>query len=147
MQLAPTLLSFVLSFVYVAIYWNNHHHFFQLVPHGGGGDGGQSEPAVLAVADFYISVHHRLVDEQGSAQVPIAVYGATLRNEARIPRVPAESAEIAVRRRFYPGKAGANQVAQHRLILGSVRRVGGNSPDASFRRSARPRRLEFHNRA
>ena len=24
-------LSYVLSFIYVAIYWNNHHHFFQLV--------------------------------------------------------------------------------------------------------------------
>jgi uncharacterized membrane protein len=30
-ELAPAFLSYVLSFVYVAIYWNNHHHFFQLV--------------------------------------------------------------------------------------------------------------------
>lgn len=30
---APTLVSYILSFIYVAIYWNNHHHFFQLVPH------------------------------------------------------------------------------------------------------------------
>ena len=29
-QLWPTFLSFVLSFIYVAIYWNNHHHFFTL---------------------------------------------------------------------------------------------------------------------
>jgi uncharacterized membrane protein len=29
---APTFVSYILSFVYVAIYWNNHHHFFQLVP-------------------------------------------------------------------------------------------------------------------
>lgn len=28
----PVFLSYVLSFVYVAIYWNNHHHFFQLTP-------------------------------------------------------------------------------------------------------------------
>jgi uncharacterized membrane protein len=27
----PVFLSYVLSFIYVAIYWNNHHHFFQLV--------------------------------------------------------------------------------------------------------------------
>lgn len=26
----PVFLSYVLSFIYVAIYWNNHHHFFQL---------------------------------------------------------------------------------------------------------------------
>jgi uncharacterized membrane protein len=25
---APVFLSYVLSFVYIAIYWNNHHHFF-----------------------------------------------------------------------------------------------------------------------
>ena len=26
----PIALSYVLSFVYVGIYWNNHHHLFQL---------------------------------------------------------------------------------------------------------------------
>jgi uncharacterized membrane protein len=25
-ELAPTFLSYVLSFIYIAIYWNNHHH-------------------------------------------------------------------------------------------------------------------------
>jgi uncharacterized membrane protein len=29
--LVPQMLCYVLSFVYVAIYWVNHHHFFQLV--------------------------------------------------------------------------------------------------------------------
>ena len=33
----PVFLSYVLSFVYVAIYWNNHHHFFHLVRHVNGG--------------------------------------------------------------------------------------------------------------
>lgn len=27
----PVFVSYALSFVYVAIYWNNHHHFFHLV--------------------------------------------------------------------------------------------------------------------
>ena len=27
----PKLLSYLISFVYVGIYWNNHHHLFQLV--------------------------------------------------------------------------------------------------------------------
>ena len=27
-KLLPVFLSYVLSFVYVAIYWNNHHHMF-----------------------------------------------------------------------------------------------------------------------
>lgn len=29
--LIPALLSYVLSFTYVGIYWNNHHHMFQAV--------------------------------------------------------------------------------------------------------------------
>ena len=33
----PVFLSYVLSFVYVPIYWNNHHHFFHLVQHVNGG--------------------------------------------------------------------------------------------------------------
>lgn len=31
--LIPTFLSYILSFVYVGIYWNNHHHLFQIVQH------------------------------------------------------------------------------------------------------------------
>ena len=31
--LAPVFLSYVLSFVYVGIYWGNHHHLFHLVKH------------------------------------------------------------------------------------------------------------------
>jgi len=27
----PVFLAYVLSFIYVAVYWNNHHHFFHLV--------------------------------------------------------------------------------------------------------------------
>ncbi len=29
-ELAPVLLSYVLSFIYVGIYWNNHHHLFHV---------------------------------------------------------------------------------------------------------------------
>ena len=31
--LIPTLLSYVLSFVYLGIYWNNHHHLLQAAEH------------------------------------------------------------------------------------------------------------------
>ncbi len=31
MHVGPTFLSYVLSFVYVAIYWNNHHHMMHTV--------------------------------------------------------------------------------------------------------------------
>ena len=29
--LTPVFMSYVLSFIYIGLYWNNHHHFFQLV--------------------------------------------------------------------------------------------------------------------
>lgn len=32
----PTLLSYVLSFAFLAIYWNNHHHLLQAVKHVNG---------------------------------------------------------------------------------------------------------------
>ena len=35
-KLLPIFVSYVLSFVYVAIYWNNHHHMFQTVHHVNG---------------------------------------------------------------------------------------------------------------
>jgi uncharacterized membrane protein len=31
--LLPVFLSYVLSFIYVGIYWNNHHHMLQTVQH------------------------------------------------------------------------------------------------------------------
>jgi uncharacterized membrane protein len=35
--LLPHVCSYVLSFVYVGIYWNNHHHMFQATERVGGG--------------------------------------------------------------------------------------------------------------
>ena len=56
--LLPVFLSYVLSFVYVGIYWNNHHHMLHAC---NGGDGrnavGKPAPVVLAVV---VSVRHRL---------------------------------------------------------------------------------------
>src|ERR1043166_609602 len=34
--LIPVFLSYVLSFTYVGIYWNNHHHLLQAVRHVNG---------------------------------------------------------------------------------------------------------------
>src|SRR4051794_16682465 len=34
--LLPIYLAYVLSFLYVAIYWTNHHHLFQAVTHVNG---------------------------------------------------------------------------------------------------------------
>ena len=35
--LLPVLLSYVLSFIYIGIYWNNHHHLFQATEQVSGG--------------------------------------------------------------------------------------------------------------
>ena len=55
--LLPVFLSYVLSFVYVGIYWNNHHHLLHAAHRV---DGrvvvGEPVPAVLA---FAVSVRDR----------------------------------------------------------------------------------------
>jgi uncharacterized membrane protein len=35
--LVPVFLSYVLSFVFLGIYWNNHHHLLHAIEHVGGG--------------------------------------------------------------------------------------------------------------
>src|SRR5579863_4800580 len=35
-QAAPSILWYLLSFVFVGIYWNNHHHMFAVVRHVNG---------------------------------------------------------------------------------------------------------------
>ena len=35
--LTPVFLSYILSFIYLGIYWNNHHHMLQLASHINGG--------------------------------------------------------------------------------------------------------------
>jgi uncharacterized membrane protein len=37
MPLVPVFLSYVLSFIFLGIYWNNHHHLLHAVQHVGGG--------------------------------------------------------------------------------------------------------------
>src|SRR5438309_1968445 len=36
-EVIPAFLSYVLSFVFVGIYWNNHHHMLQAAEHVNGG--------------------------------------------------------------------------------------------------------------
>jgi uncharacterized membrane protein len=35
-SLLPVFMSYILSFIYIGIYWNNHHHMMQLVEHVNG---------------------------------------------------------------------------------------------------------------
>jgi uncharacterized membrane protein len=73
---APTFLSYVLSFLYVAIYWNNHHHFFTLVRHVSG---------TVMWANLHLLFWLSLIPfatswlgEHPSEATPTAVYGLSL---------------------------------------------------------------------
>jgi uncharacterized membrane protein len=72
----PVFLAYVLSFIYVAIYWNNHHHYFHLVRKVNG--------AVLW-ANFHLLFWLSLVPfstawmgEHPFAPLPTALYGVSL---------------------------------------------------------------------
>jgi uncharacterized membrane protein len=72
----PVFLAYVLSFIYVAIYWNNHHHYFHLVRKVNG--------AVLW-ANFHLLFWLSLVPfstawmgEHAFAPLPTALYGMSL---------------------------------------------------------------------
>jgi uncharacterized membrane protein len=76
LELWPVFLSYVLSFTYVGIYWNNHHHFFQLVPAVNG---------AILWANLHLLFWLSLLPfatswagENGFAAGPAAAYGAVL---------------------------------------------------------------------
>lgn len=74
--LMPVFFSYVLSFVYIGIYWNNHHHMFQATSRVGG--------AVLWAnlhLLFWLSLFPFVTDWMGEnhfAAVPTALYGVIL---------------------------------------------------------------------
>jgi uncharacterized membrane protein len=74
--LFPTFLSYLLSFVYLGIYWNNHHHMFKVAQHVDG--------AVLW-ANLHLLFWLSMVPfvtawmgENSFAATPTAVYGVVL---------------------------------------------------------------------
>jgi uncharacterized membrane protein len=73
---APTFITYILSFIYVAIYWNNHHHFFQLVPRVSGAILWANLHllfwlSLIPFATAWIGAHH-------TAPIPTALYGVAL---------------------------------------------------------------------
>jgi len=74
--LVPTMLSYVLSFVFIGIYWNNHHHLFQAVHHVNG----HVLWANLHLL-FWMSLFPFVTAWLGDshfAAVPVAVYGIVM---------------------------------------------------------------------
>lgn len=75
-QSLPTFLSYLLSFVYVGIYWNNHHHMMQLADRVNGAVLWANLHLLFWISLFPFST--RWMDETGFAQVPVIVYGINL---------------------------------------------------------------------
>ena len=75
-DLTPIFLSYVLSFVFLGIYWNNHHHLLQLAKHVNGS---------VLWANLHLLFWLSLIPfatgwmgENSFAQLPIALYGVVL---------------------------------------------------------------------
>lgn len=72
----PSLLSYLLSFVYVGIYWNNHHHMIKLADSVTGGILWANLHLLFWLS--LIPFLTRWMDESGFATVPVFVYGVNL---------------------------------------------------------------------
>jgi len=75
-QLFPALCAYVLSFVYIGIYWNNHHHMLHACDHVTGGMLWANLHllfwlSLVPVATDWMGEHH-------SEPLPSAIYGAIL---------------------------------------------------------------------
>ncbi|RPJ29499.1 MAG: DUF1211 domain-containing protein [Chloroflexi bacterium] len=75
-ELAPTFLSYVLSFIFLGIYWNNHHHMWQVATTVNG---------KILWANLHLLFWLSLVPfvtgwmgEHNFARLPVALYGAVL---------------------------------------------------------------------
>ena len=72
----PTLLSYMLSFIYVGIYWNNHHHMLHLAGKINGGVLWANLHLLFWLS--LIPFTTRWINDTGLAEVPVLVYGLNL---------------------------------------------------------------------
>ena len=74
--LLPVFLSYVLSFLYVGIYWNNHHHMFHSTKHVSGGILWANLHLLFWLSLFPFST--AWMGENHLAPMPTAAYGVVL---------------------------------------------------------------------
>jgi len=74
--LLPVFLSYVLSFLYVGIYWNNHHHMFQTTKRVSGGILWANLHLLFWLSLFPFST--AWIGENHLASTPAAAYGFVL---------------------------------------------------------------------
>jgi uncharacterized membrane protein len=75
-DLLPVFLSYVLSFIYVGIYWNNHHHMFHSTRHVTGGILWANLHLLFWLSLFPFTTGW--MGENHLAPTPTAVYGFVL---------------------------------------------------------------------
>jgi len=74
--LLPVFLRYILSFVYIGIYWNNHHHLFQATEHVTGGILWANLHLLFWLSLFPFTTGW--MGENHLAAVPTAIYGFVL---------------------------------------------------------------------
>src|SRR6266576_5476036 len=72
----PVLLSYVLSFIYLGIYWNNHHHLFQVTEEVSGGSLWANLHLLFWLSLFPFTT--AWMGENHLAAIPTAIYGFVL---------------------------------------------------------------------
>ena len=72
----PVLLSYVLSFIYLGIYWNNHHHLFQATEEVSGGILWANLHLLFWLSLFPFTT--AWIGENHLAAIPTAIYGFVL---------------------------------------------------------------------
>ena len=74
--LLPVFMSYVVSFIYVGIYWNNHHHLFQTTKHVSAGVLWAHLHLLIWLSLFPFSM--AWIGENHVAPLPSAFYGLVL---------------------------------------------------------------------
>jgi uncharacterized membrane protein len=103
---APVFVSYVMSFIYISIYWNNHHHFLHLVRRVDG---------LILWANLHLLFWLSLVPfttgwmgENNFASVPTALYGVSL----LMPAVAWQGLQYAIIRSQGPDSVLAQAVGR-----------------------------------
>ena len=73
---ATGFLTYLLSFIYVGIYWSNHHHMFQVVERVDGRVLWANLHLLFWLSLFPVTT--AWVDESGFSRTPVIVYGVNL---------------------------------------------------------------------
>lgn len=76
----PHLGAYLMSFIYLGIYWNNHHHLIQAVKQVNGRILWANQHLLFWLS--LVPLGTQWMGESGYAQVPVAIYGGLLEGAA-----------------------------------------------------------------